>query len=193
MTRQIAAPSCSSSHEERLMESPTGCPLVQALAEGRQEAFAALYDRFAAALFRVACVLLGSRPDAEDAVQEVFVGLVRSRRSLVQVEDLHAYVFASLRTAAGRIAARRGRAPREVALDLDDLAAPGAPPRDLEQEVRLERALRSLPAAQRELIALKIDGGLTFAEIATCLGISPNTAASRYRYALEKLRAALEG
>ena len=47
-------------------------------------------------------------------------------------------------------------------------------------------------AEQRELIALKIDGELTFAEIAACLGISPNTAASRYRYALEKLRARFE-
>ena len=41
------------------------------------------------------------------------------------------------------------------------------------------------------MIALKIDGGLTFAEVAALLGVSANTAASRYRYALEKLRAAL--
>ena len=41
------------------------------------------------------------------------------------------------------------------------------------------------------MVALKIDGGLTFAEIAAVIGISANTAASRYRYALEKLRAAL--
>ena len=38
------------------------------------------------------------------------------------------------------------------------------------------------------MIALKIDGGLTFAEIAAVTDTSPNTAASRYRYALEKLR-----
>ena len=55
----------------------------------------------------------------------------------------------------------------------------------------LENALRSLPPEQREIIALKIEGGLTFGEIATLLSISPNTAASRYRYALEKLRSTL--
>jgi DNA-directed RNA polymerase specialized sigma24 family protein len=44
---------------------------------------------------------------------------------------------------------------------------------------------------QREIIALKIDGELTFAQIGEVLGISPNTAASRYRLALEKLRTAL--
>jgi len=55
----------------------------------------------------------------------------------------------------------------------------------------LEQALQSLPPEQREVIALKVDAGLTFAEIGVSLGISPNTAASRYRYALEKLRSAL--
>jgi RNA polymerase sigma-70 factor (ECF subfamily) len=63
-------------------------------------------------------------------------------------------------------------------------------PPDLPDEA-LTRALTTLPAAQREVIALKIDGGLTFAEIAAVIGTSANTAASRYRYALEKLRAAL--
>jgi RNA polymerase sigma-70 factor (ECF subfamily) len=50
-----------------------------------------------------------------------------------------------------------------------------------------------LPEDRREVIALKIDGGLTFQEIAAVLGIGPNTAASRYRYALAELRDALGG
>jgi RNA polymerase sigma-70 factor (ECF subfamily) len=49
-------------------------------------------------------------------------------------------------------------------------------------------AVAALPPTQREVIALKIDGGLTFAEIASVLGTSINTVASRYRYALEKIR-----
>jgi DNA-directed RNA polymerase specialized sigma24 family protein len=52
----------------------------------------------------------------------------------------------------------------------------------------LAHALASLPPEQREAVGLEIDGGLTFAEIGAVAGISPNTAASRYRYALEKLR-----
>ena len=48
-----------------------------------------------------------------------------------------------------------------------------------------------MPLKQREIIALKIDGGLTFVQIGEVLGVSPNTAASRYRLALEKLRTAL--
>ena len=49
----------------------------------------------------------------------------------------------------------------------------------------------ALPAEQREVIALKIDGELSFAQIAQVMGVSINTAASRYRYALEKLRTSL--
>jgi RNA polymerase sigma-70 factor (ECF subfamily) len=47
------------------------------------------------------------------------------------------------------------------------------------------------PEVQREVVALKIEGGLTFAEIAAVTGTSPHTAASRYRYAIDKLRPAL--
>jgi RNA polymerase sigma-70 factor (ECF subfamily) len=60
-----------------------------------------------------------------------------------------------------------------------------------EPDVRLARALAGLPEAQREVVALKIDGGLTFAQIAKVTNVSLNTAAGRYRYALDKLRAVL--
>jgi RNA polymerase sigma-70 factor (ECF subfamily) len=175
--------------EERSMGIPSDRNLMQRLAEGQEQAFAALYDQLGPPLFRVARALLGCPTDAEDAVQEVFVGLLRARDALPRVTNLRAYAFASLRSAAGRIAARKK--PRQPA-DLLDVPAPEPRGLNAEQDATLERALGSLPAQQRELIALKIDGGLTFAEIAVCLGISPNTAASRYRYALEKLRAAFE-
>jgi RNA polymerase sigma-70 factor (ECF subfamily) len=173
------------------MLRPADDPLKQALAEGREEAFAALYDQFAPSLFRVAVSLLGSRHDAEDAVQEVFIGVVRARTGLPNVENLRAYLFAALRRTALRLAVVRRECPLSPE-KLLSLSAPQAENADSDAGLRLERALRTLPAEQREVVALKIDGGLTFAEIAAVLGISPNTVASRYRYALEKLRAALE-
>jgi RNA polymerase sigma-70 factor (ECF subfamily) len=156
--------------------------LLTGLAEGREEAFAALYDRFGPPLFRFAWAMLRSRADAEDAVQEVFLGLARSRHTLRRIENLPAYLFGAVRHAVGRVAARRtdalplpDRHATEEALDpaLSDW---------------LERALGRLPPEQREVLSLKIDGDLTFAEVAAVLGVSLNTAASRYRYALEKLR-----
>ncbi len=76
--------------------------------------------------------------------------------------------------------------------DMEKIAAQPAEPQAPESSDRLSRALASLPEDQRAVIALKVDGGLTFERIATALNVSANTAASRYRYALEKLRAALE-
>src|SRR5262245_23032047 len=168
------------------MGGPVDDPRIADLAAGRADAFAALYDEFAPALFGTAARLLGSREEAEDAVHDVFVALVRARRSLAGVENLRAYLFAALRRAcAGR--RRRGRT-----VPIESVPEPAAAePPEAGRSARLERALRSLPPEQREVVALKIDGGLTFAEVAAVLGVGPNTAASRYRYALERLRAAL--
>ena len=63
---------------------------------------------------------------------------------------------------------------------------------DQDERQLIEQALRSLPAEQREVIHLKVYEDMTFQQIAQTLGLSINTAASRYRYALEKLRRLLE-
>jgi RNA polymerase sigma-70 factor, ECF subfamily len=62
------------------------------------------------------------------------------------------------------------------------------PDRDYPAEQNLRRALGDLPEDQREVIVLHIWGELTFAEIGDLLGVSLNTAASRYRYALATAR-----
>jgi RNA polymerase sigma-70 factor (ECF subfamily) len=157
--------------------------LRRGLAAGEADAFARLYDRFAPALFRTAWGLLGSAEEAEDAVQDVFVSLLKAQPAAVA--DLRAYLFAALRHAAGK---RRTRQRPAEPLPAELPGPPGPPSPDED----LERALRRLPAEQREAVVLKVDGGLTFAELAAVLGISPNTAASRYRYALAKLRDLME-
>jgi RNA polymerase sigma-70 factor (ECF subfamily) len=175
------------------MERPGIDPLTAGLAEGDERAYAELYDRFAGRLYRTALGMLGRREDAEDVMQEVFMGILQSRHRLVDVEDLTAYVFTALRRAAGRCASRRAQstALHEAAAKALPAAA-GSQDRYSPCSERLDRALLSLPAEQREVISLKIDGELTFAQIAQVIGASANTAASRYRYALEKLRTALE-
>ena len=62
------------------------------------------------------------------------------------------------------------------------------PVEDRERVLLVEAALRGLPPEQREVLVLKIWGELTFEQIAGQLAVSPNTAASRYRYALAALR-----
>jgi RNA polymerase sigma-70 factor (ECF subfamily) len=168
-------------------------PLVVGIAARDERAFAALYDRYAARLYRAALGMLGRREDAEDVLQEVFAAVWQSRQRLAHVQDLTAYLFTSLRRAAGRAAARRAHEPHtsEAAID-DEPAVSDTPDRALCDGQQLQQALLALPCEQREVIALKIDGGLTFAEIAQVMDSSANTAASRYRYALEKLRELLQ-
>jgi RNA polymerase sigma-70 factor (ECF subfamily) len=178
---------------ETSMPSSERDPLLWGLAAGDEESFGALYDRFGERLYRVAASVLGSREDAEDAVQDLFAALVRSRKRLPLVDDLEAYLFVSLRRAVARRLMKRGRQPTAwdpKALDAASADAPAAQPGEDRQ--RLSWALGQLPAAQREVVALKFEGGLTFAQIGQVIGTSLNTAASRYRYALERLRALLE-
>jgi RNA polymerase sigma-70 factor (ECF subfamily) len=170
------------------MTHPTANPLVTALATGQPEGYAALYDRLGVSLFRVARTMLRDSGDAEDAVQDVFVQLVRNRQRLLAVQNLDAYVFGVLRYTVGR----RIRQQRGELRKLQGLAAATHASAPHAVDDHLELALSSLPAEQREVIALKVDGDLTFAQIAEVLQVSPNTAASRYRYALEKLRRILE-
>jgi RNA polymerase sigma-70 factor (ECF subfamily) len=175
------------------VDGPGTDPLLLSLTAGDERAFALLYDRFAARMYRVALRILGRREDAEDVVQDVFLAVVRSRERLANVSDLTAYLFASLRRTAGRCAVRRARSPETSQAAVVDAAAPVervAP--ESPDSLRLQQAIRCLPGEQREVIALKIDGELTFAQIAQIMGVSINTAASRYRYALSKLRSSLE-
>ena len=155
-------------------------------------ALAAAYDAHAPRLFAAARRLVPTQADAEECVQEVFVKLVARGGGLAEVVDVAAYLFASLRHAA---AARAVHVQRRDALHA--LAATGGAPHlpgaDPTLPRQLEVALQTLPLEQREVIALKVDADLTFAEIGKALDISLNTAASRYRYALARLKAALGG
>jgi RNA polymerase sigma-70 factor (ECF subfamily) len=178
---------------ETSVESAHTDPPVAGLAAGDQRAFAALYDRYAVRLYRAAVGMLGRREDAEDVVQEVFTAVFQSSHKLANVQNLTAYLFTALRRAAGRSAARRLREPRSGEAAIANIASKADPDdRSNFDGERLQKALLALPAEQREVIALKIDGGLTFAETAQVIGISANTAASRYRYALERLRTSLK-
>src|SRR6516162_4129808 len=93
------------------MDRQDADPLTAGLVAGDEQAYAALYDRFAVRLYRTALGIVRSRQDAEDAVQEVFLGVLKSRQRLRDVQDLTAYLFTALRRAAARIAARRAKGP----------------------------------------------------------------------------------
>jgi len=170
-----------------------GTPLSESLASGDREAFAALYDRLGPRLLNTARMMLLSTAEAEDIVHDLFVELARMRSRLASIADLDGYLFTMLRHAVSRRLRRRSLVRRSLErlgrdrVDVDGFETwlPELP------DEAIAQAVAALPAEQREVLALKINGGLTFVEIAAVIGTSANTAASRYRYALEKLRAAL--
>jgi RNA polymerase sigma-70 factor (ECF subfamily) len=171
---------------------------IAALVAGEPAAFARLYDRLGGRLLAAARLLTGSGHEAEDAVQDLFVAIARGRDRLAAVSDLDAYLFTALRHTIFR--RRRQAAARRITLDRlhrrtvatsgpdGPVALPAATADD-----DLAAAVASLPPEQRDVVLLRTRAGLSFAEIAATLGVSLNTAASRWRYALEKLRVALTG
>lgn len=164
------------------------------LAAGDQAAFAELYGALADRLHHYLAVRLGSRPDADDVLQETFVRLARNRDKLRDVDNLAAYVFTIARNEARRLAERKQReVARGGSLPVEDLFDE-AYSEDLARRELAEqaaRALDGLPAEQREVVELKTYGGLTLREIAVMTGSPQGTVATRYRAALESLRRVL--
>ena len=146
-----------------------------------------LYRQHGRALLLLATAITGERSRAQDAIHQVFLKLLEDEK-LRQAADVKAYLFACVRNAALNDARVRGR---NVALADEELAWFEPPSRDYAEEANLRRALAELPDDQRQVTVLHIWGELTFAQIADLLDISANTAASRYRYALTRLREAM--
>src|SRR5262249_4991118 len=147
----------------------------------------ALYAAKAAELVLYGRALGLSHSEAEDVLQETFIALMRCATPPALPEH---YCFRTFRNRA--LNYRRSlwrRLTRE--LESHRWFKPSAKERRLEREAL--KSLASLPADQREVMVLKIWSEHTFEEIGELLGISPNTAAGRYRYGLQKLKACLKG
>ena len=135
-----------------------------------------------------------ARGDSRDALQDVFVKLAERPRRLAGVREMRPFLLRLAHCAA--IDAHRRRATRaatveRAALEAVALFAEADDPDAAAFRAALGEALAELPAEQRAVVHLKLWEGLTFAEIAEALGIPANTAASRYRYGLDKLQALL--
>jgi RNA polymerase sigma-70 factor (ECF subfamily) len=146
----------------------------------------ALYERHASALAAYACCCGLDFASAEDVVQQVFVKLLRAGEPgpLLPL----AYAYRAVRNSSMNL--RRDR-QRETQLPENEtwLIRPGGKP---EEALALQQALRELPPEQQEAVFLRIWSGMTLQEIADASETPLHTVASRYRYALEKLRERLK-
>jgi RNA polymerase sigma-70 factor (ECF subfamily) len=131
-----------------------------------------------------------SAADAEDIVQEAFVKFWRRNHNIAN----RALLYAAVRSIALDFVRRDMRRARRETTVFAEAEAATEPQFELEDDTQsaLAAAVDSLPADQREVLVLKIWNDLTFNEIGETLGISQNTAASRYRYALRNLKKTLQ-
>ncbi len=146
-----------------------------------------LYAAKAAGLILYGRALGLSHGEAEDVLQETFLAMMQKPSP---PENPWHYCVRSYRN---RALNHRRSLWRRLTRELESHRWFERSPEETPQERAAMHCLATLPAEQREVIVLKIWHSCTFEEIGGLLEISPNTAAGRYRYGLQKLKVCLEG
>lgn len=152
-----------------------------------------LYDEHAQALFAFLLNFTRDEHDTRDLIQEIFTRLARQPDLLRGARDERAFLLRLAHNAAIDLMRRRGARQKyhDQAAEHIPVFAPGDNPDEAAFREFLSRALADLPPEQRAVVHLKLWENLTFEQIAEALEIPSNTAASRYRYGLDKLRSRL--
>src|SRR5580704_2397384 len=150
-----------------------------------------LYDSHAQALFAFLLNFTRNEADTRDVLQEIFIKLAQKPGLLKGVRDERGFLIRLAHNQAIDLMRRRGTREKnyeQLAAETKDLFAATADADEQAFGRALAEALGELPPDQRAVVHLKLWEDLTFEQIAEALEIPPNTAASRYRYGLDKLR-----
>ena len=169
-------------------------PLVDRARRGDDEAYAELMQRHADLAFRTAWLITGSAADAEDAAQEGFIAAYRALPRLRPGAPLRPWLLRIVANAARnrrRAAGRRAAAEWRLADSWRSVDAAPSPERAAEaaeERDALLRAVASLDAGDRDVVACRYFLELSVAETAAVLGCAEGTAKSRLSRALQRLR-----
>jgi RNA polymerase sigma-70 factor (ECF subfamily) len=172
--------------------------IMRLLQRGDSDAFAELYARYHGKISRRAQVLCDTREGAEEAAQDAFVDLWRSRdvfdydRGSIQT---WLYALVHNRSIDVHRRGRRALAVCEGDEEFDLVAAPGSVEHDAERRDdgdRLRASLGRLPAAQREVVVLAFFGELTHLEIADRLNLPLGTVKGRMRLGMRRARSEID-
>lgn len=150
-----------------------------------------LYDDHAQALFAFLLNFTRHEADARDVLQELFLKLARQPHRLNNIAEPRAFLIRLAHNQAVDLVRRRATRQKnydQITVESDTVFAPSDNPDEAAFRQALTAALADLPREQRAVVHLKLWEDMTFEAIATALEISPNTAASRYRYGIDKLR-----
>ena len=164
--------------------------------DGDVSAFETLYRRHNDALYRYLLRLCRSRETAEDLYQEAWGKIIKSRDSYRPTAKFTTFLYRVAHNCFIDFVRRNKRHSMADPGDPDELADGGKMPED-EVEIalarqRLEKALATLPDEQRDVFLLHEEAGLGVDDIGHVTGVNRETAKSRLRYAIKKLRIAME-
>lgn len=164
--------------------------LMLAYARGSRVAFNTLYARHADAVYRYFCGSTYSTDLAADLSQDVWLSLAKSRERYAANADFRHYLF---RIAHNRLVSHWRAQRPQVSLDdaAPQLVADDNPQREAEERgvrMALSEAVRRLPAEQRQVLLLRLDGELSLEQIADVQGANYEAVKTRYRLAVSKLR-----
>lgn len=132
--------------------------------------------------------ILCSRHDAEDALQELFVTIAKKRQQVAGAKKLKSYLFRMAHNSAVNRIKQNSTRKEQLEKKADWLVYTPTDDSQDDRSVEVATALEKLPEKQRTILTLKFFQEKTFREISEVLGISENTAASRYRYGLSNLK-----
>jgi len=166
--------------------------LVASAKSGREAAFGQLVTRWTPRLLRHAHRLLGDLDQAQDAVQDAWVGAARGLRRLEDPARFPAWMFALVsRRCADRV--RRNVRDRRLAVQVAELRGPPTEVNGADQRLDLRGAVAGLPVEQRLVVSLHYGEGFGIDEIAAAHGLPPGTVKSRLFAARQTLKSFLEG
>jgi len=167
--------------------------LMLAYGAGDAGAFETLYARHRARLYRFVLRSIKLRAVAEELYQEIWMRVIEARTSYTPKARFTTWLYTIAHNHL--VDHWRKKGLTLVALDGDDLASadpdPAAQAQAREAVARFAAALEALPPLQREAFLLHEENGLSIAEIASATGANEEAAKSRLRYALAKLKAAV--
>lgn len=187
-------------NQNRATNDPDLMALVERCLAGDQAAFATLYERYAASLYRLAYSILLVEQDAEDVLQESLVYAFKNLHRYDPARGAFRTWLYTITVSRCRNARRRKWLPTVALTQLLNIGIEPPAPADQSPEARaawqdvraaLGRALATLSPRLREAVALRYGQGLTYREMAEVIGCPQKTAESRIRLAHEQLRAAM--
>ena len=170
--------------------------LVLKCKHGSKEALGRIYAKYKTDMLILAMALLNDKEAAEDVMHDVFLSFVRNIEKFSLTGSLKGYLLTCLANGARNLNKSKRRQSIELSSEEPVVSNSDEPLQAIicnEQLQQLGNAMAQLTYDQREVIMLHFQAGMTLRTVGKSLGISANTAKSRYRYGIEKLCSILDG